>query len=176
MAIRMSKKTWIILAIAIIVVGAIVGIALSRNSSTPSDSTLSIIAWNETTLSTLEGTPVVLVFWTTVCPYCVDQLRYLEHVAQQSEGKIRVIAINIGQSASAVQEFFCDYEPTMTIALDSNGESFVDYCQKYGNPGSIPFTLFVDSEGTVQYKRIGASSSETELWDTLHSVLGITVP
>jgi peroxiredoxin len=176
MASRMSKKTWLILAIVIIAVGAIVGIALSRNSSSPSDVTLPIITWNETTLSTLEGTPVVLVFWTTACPYCVQQLHYLEDVAQQTEGEIKVVAINVGQSASAVQKFFGDYEPTMIIALDKNKEAFANYCQKYGNAGSIPFTLFVDSEGMVKYWQVGASASETALWDKLSSVFGITVP
>jgi peroxiredoxin len=177
MAGKMSKKTWLILAIVIIAVGAIVGIALSRNSSSPSDITLPIITWNETTLSELEGTPVVLVFWTTTCGYCGVQLHYLEAVAQQSEGEIKVIAINIGQSASAVQEFFGDYEPTMIIALDKNKEAFVDYCLAYNNTrGAIPFTLFVDSEGIVQYVKIGAFASETELWDTLSSVFEITVP
>ena len=187
MASRISKKTWIILAIVIIAVGAIVGIALGRSSSIPSDSTpQSQTALNFTlptmtgvniTLSELEGTPVVLNFWSISCPYCRVQLPYLEDVAQQSEVRIKVIAVNIVDAAASLQKFFGDYEPAMIIALDSNGETFVNYCQNYGNlGGNIPFTLFVDSEGVIQYKRIGAFSSETELWDTLHSVFGITIP
>jgi len=133
------------------------------------------------TLSGLEGTPVVLNFWTTTCAYCRQQLPYLEDVAQQREGALNVIAINIGQDASTVQSFIQDFfgknETTMIVALDSNGGVFVNYCQNYGNSGvGIPFTLFVDSEGLIQYRRIGAFSSEAELWNTLHSVLGITVP
>jgi hypothetical protein len=65
----------------------------------------------------------------------------------------------------------------MIIALDGKGEAFEDYRQKYNNPrGYIPFTLFVDSEGDVQYAKIGAFGSEAELWDTLYDVLGITIP
>ena len=187
MAIRMSKKTGLIVAIAIVAVGAIVGIALSRNSSNPSDSTpqsnnasdltLPIITWNETTLSTLKGTPVVLNFWSISCPYCVEQLPYLEDVAQQSKGEIKVIAINMVDNAASVQKFFGNYEPAMIIALDSNGKSFVNYCLVYNNTrGAIPFTLFVDSEGVIQYVKIGAFASEAELCDTLYSVFGITVP
>jgi thiol-disulfide isomerase/thioredoxin len=176
----MSKKTRLILVIVIIAVVAIVGIALSCSCSRPADSTLSIITWNETTLSELEGTPVVLNFWSTSCYWCKKQLPYLENVAQQSEGEIEVIAINIGESASRIQsslQSIFSYEPTMTIALDSNGEAFVDYCLAYNNTrGAIPFTLFVDSEGIVEYVKIGAFASEAVLWDTLHSVLGITVP
>jgi len=171
MAGKMSKKTWLIVAILIIAIGAIVGIALSCNSSNPSDDTLSIITWNETSLSAFEGTPVVLNFWSISCYWCREQLPYLENVAQESEGAIKVIAVNIVDNAASVQDFFDDYEPTMIIALDTNREAFADYCLAYNNTrGAIPFTLLVDSEGIVQYAKIGAFTSETELWDTLHSV------
>lgn len=181
MASRMSKKTWIIVAIVIVAVVVPVAIALSHSPSSPSDSTpqsqnatdftLPIIAWNETTLSTLKGTPLVLNFWSISCGWCRYQLPFLEAVAQQSEGELKVIAINMRDSASQVQTFFGDYEPAMIIALDENSEAFVDYCLAYNNTrGAIPFTLFVDGEGIVQYVKIGAFASETQLWDTLHSV------
>jgi thiol-disulfide isomerase/thioredoxin len=176
MAIRMSKKTWVILAIVIIAVIAVVAIALSRSSSSPSDFTLPIITWNETILSELEGTPVVLTFWSIGCSACRKQLPYLEDVAQQSAGEIKVIAVNMADNAASLQNFFRDYEPTMIVALDANGEAFVNYCREYKNPGYIPFTLFIDSEGIVQYTKIGAFSSDTEVWDTLNDVFGITIP
>ena len=177
MPVRTSRKIWIIVAIVVVAVGATVGITLSHNPDRPSDSTWSVITWNETTLSALKGTPVVLNFWSISCPYCVQQLPYLENVALQSEGNVEVIAINTRDSASRIRTFFGDYEPTMTIAVDQNGQAFRDYCLAYDNAGGyIPFTLLIDSEGTVQDKRIGAFASETQLWDTLNDVLGITAP
>jgi thiol-disulfide isomerase/thioredoxin len=177
MAGRISKKAWLIIAIVIIAIGAIVGVALTRNPASPSDLTLPIITWNETTLSALKGTPVVLNFWSISCYWCRQQLPYLEAVAQQSDGEIEIIAVNMADSASRIQTFFGDYEPTMTIALDENREAFKDYCVAYNNTGGyIPFTLFVDSEGIVQYVKTGAFASETQLWDTLSSVFGITTP
>ena len=182
MASRMSKKTrLIIIVILIIAVGAIVGIALSCDSSSPPakapDFTLPTMTGANITLSELEGTPVVLNFWSIPCYWCRKQLPYLENVAQQSGGEIKVMAVNMVDNAASVQNFFGDYEPTMIVALDGNGETFVDYCQKYNNPrGSIPFTFFVDSEGIVKYWQTGAFSSETELWDTLDSVFETTVP
>jgi thiol-disulfide isomerase/thioredoxin len=171
MAGRMSKKIWLILVILIIAVGAIVGIALSCDSSSPPDGTLSIVTWNETSLSAFEGTPVVLNFWSISCPWCVKQLPYLENVAQQNEEELKVIAINMRDSASQIRTFFGDYRPTMIIALDTNREAFADYCLAYNNTrGAIPFTLFFDSEGLVQYVKIGAFASETELRDILDSV------
>ena len=196
---RTSKKTWLIMITVIVAVLALGGIAMSFRFSSPSHLTPALnetVASNETaasnetpvsneapdftwptltganiTLSELKGTPVVLNFWSISCPYCRQQLPYLEDIAQQSGGEIKVVAINIRESASEIQDFFGDYSPTMTIALDTNGEAFVDYCLAYNNTrGAIPFTLFVDSEDVVQYVKIGAFASEAELWDTLHSV------
>jgi len=177
MASRMPKRAWIILAIVIIAVAVIVGIALSRSSPNPSDLTLPIITFDETTLSELEGTPLVLNFWSISCGWCRYQLPFLEDIAQQSEQEVKVIAINMVDNAARIQTFFSDYEPAMIIALDKNAKAFVEYCLAYNNTrGSIPFTLFVDSEGIVQYVKIGAFTSESQLWDTLNSVFRTTVP
>ncbi len=177
MAGKMSRKTWMIVAALIVVVGAIVGIVVSCNSSDPSDLTLPIITWNETALSAFEGTPVVLNFWSIGCSWCRYQLPFFENVAQQAEAEIKIIAINMVDSAARIQTFFGDYEPVMIIALDQNGEAFADYCVAYNNTGrAVPFMLFVDGEGIIQDTKLGAFASETELWNTLHDLFGITIP
>jgi len=187
MASRMSRKTWVVLAVVIVAVGATVGVALSRGSPSSSDSTqqpqtapdftLPTMIGANITLSDLEGTPIVLNFWSIGCSWCRYQLPFLEALAQQSDGEIEVIVVNVVDSASTIETFFDDYEPTMTVALDDESATYLNYCQNFDNSrGSIPFTLFIDSEGTVQDKRIGAFASEAELWDTLNDVLGITPP
>jgi len=170
----------LILVTLIIAILALVGIALSCNSSQSYealDFTLPTMTGANVTLSELEGTPVVINFWSISCSWCRKQLPYLENVAQQSGEEIRVIAINMVDNAASVQNFFGDYEPTMIVALDENGEVFVNYCQNYSNPrGYIPFTLFVDSTGVVLDVRIGAFTSEEELWNTLNDVFGTIIP
>jgi peroxiredoxin len=179
MASRMSK-TWLIRVALIVTILALVGGALSCDSSLLSqeapDFTLPTMTGANITLSELEGTPVVLNFWATWCGYCTPELHYFEAVAQESEGEIKVIAIDVGESASTVQTFFDDYEPTMIIALDTNGEVFANYSQGDNPRGSIPITFLVDSEGIVRHIKIGAFTSEAQLWDTLHDVFGITIP
>ncbi len=169
---RMSKK--LIRITLIIAVLALAGGTLSCSSSLLSqkapDFTLSTMAGANITLSEMEGTPAVINFWATTCPHCVAELHDFEAVAQESEGEIKVIAINVGESASTVQTFFGEYEPTMIVALDKNGEVFPNYCQEDNPRGYIPITFFVDSEGIVQYIKIGAFQSETELWEALDSV------
>lgn len=175
MASRMVTKVALI-----IVTVALLGIGLSCDSSSPSeapDFRLPTLRGGNITLSELQGTLVVLNFWSISCSYCRQQLPYLENVAQQAGGQIEVIAVNMVDSNASVQSFFGDYEPTMIVAFDENAEVFVNYCQSFDNSqGHIPFTLFIDSEGMVQYRRIGAFASEEALWNTLHDVFGITIP
>jgi peroxiredoxin len=148
----------------------------SRTDEAP-DFTLPTMTGANITLSELEGTPVVLNFWSISCSWCRKQLPYLENVAQQSGGEMKVIAVNIADNAASVQDFFGDYEPTMIVTLDETREVFQNYSSTYSSrPGSIPFTLFVDSAGIIQYKQTGAFQSETQLWDTLNSVFETTVP
>ena len=178
MASRMSKK--LIRITLIIAVLALTGGTLSCNSSLLSqkapDFTLPTMTGANITLSALEETPVVLNFWATTCGHCVVELPYFEAVAQESEGEIKVIAIDVRQPISEVERFFGDYEPTMIVALDGNTEVFVNYCQEDNPRWYIPITFFIDSEGIVQYIKIGAFQSKTELWDTLNDVFGITIP
>jgi thiol-disulfide isomerase/thioredoxin len=176
----MSKKKRVAVIVLIIAVVAVVGIVLSRGSCTTSNSTLQsqqapdftllTMKGANVTLSELKGTTVVLNFWATTCGHCLRELPYFEAVAQESEQEIEVIAANVGQSASTIETFFGDYEPTMTVTLDGNGEVFANYCQRDNPRGYIPFTVFIDSEGVVQHLQVGAFRTEADLWDTLNSV------
>jgi peroxiredoxin len=181
MASRVSKRARLIIVILTAAVLVAVGIAVGYGFSDPSDSTpqgqeapdftLPTTTGANVTLSGQKGTPVVLNFWSISCTYCRQQLPYLENIAQQRGEEMKVIAINMANSAVSVQNFFDDYEPTMIVALDENREVFVTYCQNFNNARAyIPFTLFVDSEGIVKYVKIGAFASETQLRDTIASV------
>jgi thiol-disulfide isomerase/thioredoxin len=172
---RASLK-WVSL---ITIIFAAAGAGLSCNSFTPTqapDLALPTMTGANVTLSELQGTPVVLNFWSISCSACRGQLPYFEDVARQTE-EITVVTVNVGDSNSTLHSFFNGYEPTMIVALDTNGTTFVNYCQSFGNSrGYIPFMAFLDSDRIVQQVRIGAFGSEIDLWNTLHNVLGITIP
>lgn len=179
MASRMPKTpfVWVILIITSL---ALVGGNLSCDSSLLSqkapDFTLPTLTGANITLSELEGTPLVLNFWATNCPHCVTELHYFEAVAQEGGGGIKAIAINVGQPISEIERFFGDYEPTMTVPLDMNGDVFRTYSLEDNPGGYIPITFLVDSQGIVQYIKIGAFETETELRQTLNDVCGTTIP
>lgn len=135
------------------------------------DFTLPTMEGDQIALSQLEGSPVVLLFWATWCPYCRVQLRYLEKAArEQTEHKAKFLAVNVGESISKVRSFFGDYQPAMIVALDESQAIFHDYNSRYGNPGYMPITFFIDSRRVIRQIRIGAFANETELWESLRSL------
>lgn len=135
------------------------------------DFTLPTMEGDQITLSQWEGTPVVLLFWATWCPYCRVQLRYLEKAArEQAEDEAKFLAVNVGEDISKIKSFFGDYQPAMIVALDQTQAIFHDYNSRYGNPGYMPITFFIDSQRVIRQIRIGAFANETELWESLHSL------
>jgi len=148
---------------------------LQPNTPTPTphpnkapDFTLPTLEGTTITLSQIEGRPVVLVFWATWCPYCRIQLRYLEAAAkQQNEKSVMFLGVNVGETKSKIENFFGDYQPTMIVALDETRAVFNEYNSRFHNPGYMPITFFIDSQGVVKQVRVGAFANEAELWNNL---------
>lgn len=129
------------------------------------DFTLVTMAGTELTLSELRGTPIVLNFWAIYCSPCRSELGYFEHVAAQSAGEITIIAVNIAEPRSQIEQFFGDYKLHFAVALGGGTQVSQKYNVKY-----IPTTFFIDSGGIIRNIKTGAFPSEMELWDALESI------
>jgi len=122
------------------------------------DFTLPTMTGGEITLSELQGTSVVLNFWAVKCPPCTEELPYFDTVARDYADKATIIAVNVMESASKVQQFFGDGEIHFTVALDGSGQVTSNYGIRF-----TPTTFFIDSHGLVRYAKIGSFTSEREL-------------
>ena len=163
-------KAGLIVAMFSIVAGATscTGTGAEVGKQAP-DFTLGTMAGTEITLSELRGTPVVLNFWAIYCAPCRSELGYFEHVAAQSAGEVTIIAVNIAEPRSQIEQFFGDYKLHFTVAL--GGGSQVSY--KY-NVYRIPTTFFIDSDGIIRNIKPGAFTSEMELWAAIETIRGPT--
>jgi len=130
------------------------------------DFTLDTLAGREITLSELRGTPVVLNFWAIYCPACRAELVDFEELANQSNGDMAVIAVNMGESRSRVEQFFGDYELHFTVVLDEDAQvSSREYNVQY-----LPTTFFIDRKGIIRYIKVGAFIGKTELEEAVASI------
>lgn len=131
------------------------------------DFTVSDLAGKPLALSELRPNPVVLVFWSTQCPYCREELALMQAVYEEKakEG-LAVVAIAAGQEQSTVQLFIDDVGYTFAVALDSKGMVSTDYRVE-----RIPATFLIDSEGVIRFIKIGAFSSEEEILEKLKFIM-----
>lgn len=96
---------------------------------------------------------VILDFWATWCPPCVEGLPTLAKIAEEFKDKNVVFyAVNQDEDEQTVQKFLKEHDLKLQVPMDKGGE----VGQKYGVSG-IPTTVFIDKDGVVQAVHVGFS-------------------
>lgn len=90
--------------------------------------------------------PVLVVFWTTWCLYCVKQLIFLRD-NQQDYKNIELLAINAGESEDKVRPFIKRNKIQYKVLLDKDN-SVTGY---FGIIG-LPTYILIDKQGKVVVK------------------------
>ncbi len=117
----------------------------------------------QVSLSDFRGQPVLLNFWATWCWPCRSEMPYLHQINEEwSKKGLVLLAVDVGENKAAVGGYLSDNKLDLPVLLDTNGIIFRMY--KITN---IPTTFFIDKDGIIQKKIIGAfpnkESIETEL-------------
>ena len=118
-------------------------------------------------LGDLQGKPVLINFWATWCSPCRGEMPYIQEIYEEwSDRGLVVLAINIGESSSKAEEFMQSYNLSFTVLLDTKQ----DVAQKY-NIQYIPTTFFIDKDGIIQDKLIGAFQNKTQIENRLSKIM-----
>ena len=118
-------------------------------------------------LNDLKGKPVLINFWATWCPPCRSEMPYIQQVYDEMHEKgLVVLAINIGESSSKVKSFLQDNDLSLPVLLDTRGV----VAQRYNIKG-IPTTFFIDKDGTIREKIIGAFTSKAQIEERLSKIM-----
>lgn len=110
-------------------------------------------------LKQLEGRTVVINFWATWCPPCVEEMPDLERLYPALRAnKIEMIGIGI-DSPSNVREFL--QKRSFSYPLLVAGAQGADLARLLGNPaGSLPYTVVLDPDGSVRWSKLGRVTPE----------------
>ena len=111
------------------------------------------------TLESLRGTPFLLNFWASWCVACRDEAHLLEAAYRewgQDPKVFRVIGIAIQDTPEEARKFAQHFGKTYYLALDDTAG---DVSLNYGLYG-VPETFFVDAQGIIRYKQIGAVTED----------------
>jgi peroxiredoxin len=100
--------------------------------------------------ATLEGRPLLLIFWNTWCPNCMRELPKINRLAKEFGPRgLAVLAINtaINDSETKARAYWLKHELVFPSGFDHDfeiGQAF----RVWG----VPTIFLVDSKGVVRYK------------------------
>jgi len=111
----------------------------------------------ELRLEDLRGKVVFLNFWASWCPPCRAEARTLEAAWQKykNEGVVFVGA-NIQDRESDARAFLEEFGITYPNVIDRGNRVAIDY-----GVWGLPETFFIDREGRITYKHVGALGWQT---------------
>ena len=115
-------------------------------------------------LENLRGQSVVLTFWTTGCGWCLYQMPFFQVAYEEKGQDVEIIAIDIAESSSKVQQFVAYYGYSFTFALDLDRSVTNQYSLR-----GTPTSFYVDGDGIIRGIKIGAFIDEEELFTWLAS-------
>jgi len=131
------------------------------------DFQLSNLDYEPMSLNELRGKPVMLNFWATWCPPCKDEMPYLQEIHEgYSDEVLMLLAIDIGESPSTVEKFMQSNHYTLPVLLDTSGV----VAQQYSIL-NVPTTYFIDGDGVIQSKRIGAFINTAQIEEQLSKIM-----
>ena len=104
------------------------------------------------TLSQYRGKTVVLNFWATWCPPCIEEMPSLVAMQAQLKDKVVVLAVSTDESESAYKKFIVErgITPTVLTVRDAQQTSNTLY-----GTFRYPETYVIDSNGVLKRKFIG---------------------
>jgi thiol-disulfide isomerase/thioredoxin/anti-sigma factor RsiW len=110
------------------------------------------------TLSSFRGKPVVLNFWGTWCPPCVEGiLPAIQQLKDEYEGQVEIVSVSSGPRDGAVSvAAFISQEGYNWTFLHAPNIDAIPY-----TVDAIPATYFIDSEGTIRAALVGGGTLDT---------------
>lgn len=101
-----------------------------------------------------EGKPVVFNYWTTWCPYCLEEMPDFEEVYDEYKDRVTFMMIDVnGGGNDAIPEAKAYIEEmgyTFPVYFDTDLSATYAY-----NVGSFPTTGIIDANGNLYYCQAG---------------------
>lgn len=110
----------------------------------------------EVSLSDYKGKKVFLNFWATWCPPCKAEMPEMEMLYQETKNSdLVILAVNLDEEKDTVQKFINSNKYNFPVLLDTGNIVASQY-----EVVSIPTSFFIDKEGNIVDKHIGAMTIE----------------
>ena len=124
-----------------------------KGSMLATDFTLKDMQGDTHRLSSYRGNVVLINFWATWCPPCVEELPSMQRLQNMYKGKpFTILTIDVGEPADLIQPFLEKVDATeLTVLLDKDGTSHKDW-KIY----VFPTNFLLDKSGNISHAGVGA--------------------
>lgn len=131
------------------------------------DFTLPDLNGESVSLSGFSGRPLLVNFWNTGCPPCRGEMPYLDEVYdEQKDTELVMLIVDIGESPDTINDFLQDNALSLPVIIDTDGT----VARTYGLSG-IPTTFFIDRDGIIKSKIIGAFPNKAAIDSRLSKIM-----
>lgn len=114
---------------------------------------------NEVRLQSFVGKPLVINFWATWCPYCLQEMPHFQEQYEAVGDRVQFLMIDVAdgsrETVSAGQAFIEKQGYTFPVVYDTS----LNAAYAYG-ASALPITYFIDAEGYVVAGYRGALTAE----------------
>jgi len=170
-----TRRGWLYGGVALVAAGAGVGGAwwTQRRGAEGGGAKLDAAFWaqrfdrpegGELVLDSFRGKPLVVNFWATWCPPCVEEMPMIDAFFRENAANgWQVVGLAIDQP-SAVRKFLTRTPVSYPIGLA--GLQGTDLVRQLGNTaGGLPFTLVIDAGGAVAARKMGKlDTGDLQAW------------
>lgn len=123
------------------------GFGTAPSGEKAKDFKLEDLSGKTVSLDSFKGHTVLMVFFTTWCPSCQDEVPQIEQIYEKYRSRdFEVLGVNIREEAKSVQLFAKENKLTFTVLLDKNGSVAKAYKVR-----NIPKIFILDRTGKILF-------------------------
>jgi thiol-disulfide isomerase/thioredoxin len=108
-------------------------------------------------LNTLKGKVVLVNFWATWCPPCVEEIPSLNRLqTHYRDQDVSIVSVDFRESAEEIAHFLQERPVDFPVLMDRNGQSSLAW-----GVFSFPSSFIIDKQGRISY-----SANRALNWDS----------
>ncbi len=156
------KKAFILLITAILIFNLCSCVTKESAPTTDfADFTVYDYKNNKVTLSDklAEGKPVIFNYWTTWCPYCLEEMPDFEDVYKEYRDRVSFMMIDVNGGGNDTIPEAKKYIEEMGYTFPVYFDTDLSAAYAYG-VGSFPTTGIIDTEGNLYYCQAGTLTKD----------------
>jgi thiol-disulfide isomerase/thioredoxin len=168
------RRRWALGALAATALGAGIGASWWRNRPAPKPAPDGLWARQWTSpqgqtfaMQSFQGRPLLINFWATWCPPCIEELPLIEAFYQQNKANgWQVLGLAVDKQ-ERVQTFLGNAPVSFPIGMA--GLEGTELSRALGNvTGSLPFTVVFTSDGQIAQRKLGLlHQQDLDQWRSL---------